>query len=313
MNQEPNNNVENIQTVVDNTQQINLDNTQTNIDSTQQVSLQQTQEVTVQPPTTTENTQAVQPAIQPTVTVDTPVETKVEVDTKPHDVPIPDESDKKDFVIKSKKETVAEETKKREAKIEEHVRQANENYKPNSKFTVVLLVVFLVFIILFTWFLPEIHNYITKWQSGELKPKEEAKITNGTLNCTFDKSSDTLDYSYVYDFQFSKNTLISYKKEITTKGDSTLDRDTLDKLKTDCSLMKNESENIDGITVSCDNQSNSITVIEKLDLSDYKNDSITAAFTEAGGDYPEYSYEQNMDDIEKTMKAAGFTCERKGK
>ena len=72
------------------------------------------------------NTQAEQPALQPTVDVPTPA--AVEGEAKPHEVAMP--SQKKDFIIKSKKETVAEETKLREAKIEEHIRKANENYKP---------------------------------------------------------------------------------------------------------------------------------------------------------------------------------------
>ena len=296
MNQEPNNNLENTQTISNNTQQINL---------------QQTQQLEVQSPTITENTVEIQPAITPTVDVSTPNDTTVEVDTRPHDIPIPEENEKKDFVIKSKKETVAEELKKREAKIEEHVKQANANYKPNSKVKNVLLVIFLIFIICFTIFLPDIHSFMAKLKSGQLKPVEEVKITDGTLSCSIEKSSDSLDYSHDYDFRFNNNRLESYVKTVTTKGDTTIDKDALDKLKAECNVMKNESNNIDGITVSCNSESNSIKVTEKVELANFKNDSITPTFTEAGGDYPNYSYEEDMDGIEKNMKAAGFTCERK--
>lgn len=296
MNQETNNNLENTQTIPENTQQINL---------------QQTQEIAVQPSTTNESVETVQPALTPTVDTTAPVDNKIEVDTKPHDIPIPDENDKKDFVIKSKKETVAEELKQREARIEEHVRQANANYKPNSKLKNALLIFFLIFIICFTIFLPDIHAFITKLKSGELKPKEEVKITDGTLYCTYKKSSEDLDYNYDYEFKFTNNRVQSYVRIFTTKGDTTVDKDTLDKLKADCNIMKNESDNINGITTSCKSESNSITVTEKIELDSYEYGSITSVYSEAGGNNPEFTYEQDMDDIEKNMKATGFTCERK--
>lgn len=296
MNQETNNNLENTQTIPENTQQINL---------------QQTQEIAVQTSTTNESVETVQPALTPTVDTTAPVDNKIEVDTKPHDIPIPDESDKKDFVIKSKKETVAEELKQREARIEEHVRQANANYKPNSKLKNALLIFFLIFIICFTIFLPDIHAFITKLKSGELKPKEEVKITDGTLYCTYKKSSEDLDYNYDYEFKFTNNRVQSYVRIVTTKGDTTVDKDTLDKLKADCNIMKNESDNINGITTSCKSESNSITVTEKIELDSYEYGSITSVYSEAGGNNPEFTYEQDMDDIEKNMKATGFTCERK--
>ena len=294
MNQEPNNNIENTQTVPNNT----INN-----------SIQQS---VVQP--TNSGVENVQPAIAPTVNVSAPIEvnTPIEVETKPHDVPIPDSTDKKDFVIKSKKETVEEETRLREARIEEHIKKANENYQPNSKFTVILLVFFLIFIIGFTWFLPQIHNFVVKLQKGDFKKQEEIKITNGTLNCIYEKSSDAFDYTYEYDFVFSKNLLNSYKKITTTKGDAAIDRDKLDLLKNDCNSLKDESSNIVGITVSCNNESNSVKVTENIELSNFKSDSITSSYTEAGGEYPEYSLEQDMDIIEKNMKASGYTCERIG-
>ena len=321
MNQEPNNNLENTQTGIDATQ------VQPVIDNTQPVQMPPVSEATEEldlPTTTTEApVQPTQPAIAPTVTVSTPIEeekieivdgqSNAEIGTKPHDVPIPDEnSDKKDFVIKSKKETVAEDVKQRQAKIEERVKKANENYKPNSKFTNVFVFIFLTFMIAFTFFLPEIREFVMKAQSGELEKKEEVKITDGRLLCTYNKSSEYLDYEYEYSFVFSKNRLETYDKSVTVKGDASLDKDTLDKMKSNCNEMKTESNKIAGITVSCSSDTNKSKTTEKIEPKDFETGSITPAYTEAGGEYPEYSFEQDIDDIEKNMKAAGFTCERVG-
>ena len=151
-----------------------------------------------------------------------------------------------------------------------------------------------------------------KVQSGELEEKEEVKITDGKLLCNYKKSSEYLDYEYEYTFVFSKNRLETYDKSVTVKGDASLDKDTLDKMKSNCNEMKTESNKIAGITVSCNSDTNKSKTTEKIEPKDFETGSITSAYTEAGGEYPEYNYEQDMDDIEKNMKAAGFTCERVG-
>ena len=317
MNQEPNNNLENTQTNLENTQ-VNVANTEPSSVPTQStVEMAPVSDVTEEldlptaAETSQENTETLQPAIEPTVNVSAPLEEqKIEVDTKPHDVPIPDESNKKDFVIKSKKETVAEDVKAREAKIEEHIKQANANYVPNSKFRNVLLVIFLVFIIAFTIFLPEIHNFIAKWQGGNLKDEEEVEITSGVLSCDFKKSSNNLDYEYIVDFRFSNKKLHSYVINTTITGDATLDMEALNTLKENCSVMSAESEKINGITVRCESKSNSIKEVESIELKNYKTDSITEAFTEAGGTFPDYTYQADITNIEKNMNAAGYNCDR---
>ena len=39
---------------------------------------------------------------------------------------------------------------------------------------------------------------------------------------------------------------------------------------------------------------------------EFDTEKLTSAFYEAGGIYPEYEYNQNMDDIEKNMNAVGY-------
>lgn len=321
MNPEQNNNIDNTQTNLENIQP-NIENTQTNIEiDNPQVGVEQTTQVVppvennidvppIQVTASTSSLDPLQPVVVPTESTGTSEGTKISDEEKKHSAQIPDESSKKDFVIKSKKETVAEETKMREAKIEEHVRKANENYVPNSKTKNILLVFFLVFIILFTVFLPDIRSFVIRLQSGSLKPEEEIKITKGVLKCTYKKSNDSLDYEYKYDFIFNKNLLKSYDLSLEVKGDASLDKEKLDKLKSDCKTMKNESEKIEGIEVSCDSKNNSSKYVLRFDLGQFKSESITPAYTEAGGEAPSYRLGQDMDDLEKNMYAAGYTCKR---
>ena len=298
----------------------NLENTSTNIENTVQENNNiEIMDVNTEPveieqeaikPTVSETIEPLKPEVSPNVEIEESSGNEIKVDNQLHDIPIPDEDSKKDFVIKSKKETVAEEVKLREKRIEEHIKQANENYKPNSKATNFFLIIFLIFIIVFTVFLPQIHNFVSRLQNGDFNKQEEVKIINGTLKCTYENSSSTLDYVYEYNFKFKKNLLISYDRSTTTKGDAALDEDSLNKLKDNCKIMKNESLNIDGIEVMCGIESNSVKTTEVFELKNIKTDSLTPAYIEAGGEMPEYDVERNMDDLEKNMKAAGFTCKR---
>ena len=327
MNQEPNTNLENTQTSIDNTN-VTADVTNVNTEVTTNVTsvVNEVNNVpiapsTVQPAveevnnesdnqTSSDASTEVQPALTPTVDTSAPEEVKIEVDTTPHDVPLPSDDSKKDFIIKSKKETVAEETKLREARIEEHVKKANENYKPNSKLKNFLLVFFFIFIIAFTIFLPDIHKFINSHIGKSNQLTEKEVITTGILSCSLDKSSDKFDFSYIYNFTFEDSKLLFYDKSITTKGDTTLDKEELDRLKENCNTMKDESDSIEGLTVKCTSESNSIKVQESVDLGSFTSDSLTHAYTEAGGEYPEYSLEQDISDIERNMKASGFSCDR---
>ena len=166
--------------------------------------------------------------------------------------------------------------------------------------------------IAFCIFLPQIREFVTKWESGKLNEVPEVKITNGVLECDYERSSEELEYKYHYKFKFSKNTLESYEKSTTVRGDASIDGDKLSTLKENCNAMRRAADEINGIEILCSAETNKVITTEKLELKDFNNESITPAYTEAGGEYPEYSFEQDMDEVEKNMKAAGFTCERSG-
>lgn len=215
---------------------------------------------------------------------------------------------KKEFVIKSKKETVEEERKIRDAKIDEKIKKANENYVPNSKFKNFGLVLFFVVLIGFVIFLPEIEALVAKYKSNN--NTNEEKITTGTLVCEFSKSSENLDFDYTMEFGFSNSKLksLSYTTEI--KGDAVNDADELSSYYNSCVMIEKSVKDYEGITITCKNENNKIFQNERFSYSSLDTEKISPIFAEAGGIYPEYKYEDDIDTIEKNMDMSGYKCER---
>ena len=158
-------------------------------------------------------------------------------------------------------------------------------------------------------FMPEISGYIAQVKY-EKTYATTPKIMTGTLKCELSRNSDKFDMNYVYKFSFDDNKFkkLSYVSE--TRGDANLDEVELEKLNNECLLLKNITESIDGIIVSCDYRTGTVTKSQALDYSKIKVEDAYTAYSEAGGVYPDYNYLEDMDNIEKNMKAAGYTCER---
>ena len=158
-------------------------------------------------------------------------------------------------------------------------------------------------------FMPEISNYIAQVKY-EKEYSVAPKIMSGVLKCELSRNSDKFDMNYVYKFNFDDNKFkkLSYTSE--TRGDANLDEAELEKLNNECLLLKEITESIDGIVVSCDYRTGSVTKSQALDYSKINVDDAYTAYSEAGGVYPDYNYLEDMDNIEKNMKAAGYTCER---
>ena len=56
-------------------------------------------------------------------------------------------------------------------------------------------------------------------------------------------------------------------------------------------------------------------MIDRLELltnryNEINEEVVTSAYVEAGGIYPDYSLNENIDQIERNMKNSGYECER---
>jgi uncharacterized lipoprotein YehR (DUF1307 family) len=183
-----------------------------------------------------------------------------------------------------------------------------KDYTPPSKLKVTLLIIFFIGLVAFIIFLPNISSMISNYKSGVSYQKEE-KVTTGELICSLSTNTKDLDKEYEVVFTFIDSKLTRDKFITTTRGDSTTEG-SLDELNEKCTNLKSESEGIDGFSIRCDYTDNKLIETQSFNLETIDTEKLDAAFTEAGGMLPSYQFNQDIDGIEKNMKASGYTCER---
>lgn len=190
-------------------------------------------------------------------------------------------------------------------------REENEKYeaKPVSKFKYALMIIFFIFMFALVFFLPDITNYINI--KKDLKAQENAPaITTGLLTCRLDRTTDIFNISYTAQFSFTDSKLNKLSYVTSTEGDAIVDSDQLDSLLSKCKLLQNEVDSLAGVKVSCNQSEGTVVETQDFTYSLINKESINSAYIEAGGVYPEFENEQNIDVIEKNMSASGYKCER---
>ncbi len=190
------------------------------------------------------------------------------------------------------------------------MKEVEINYTPPSKFKVFLLITFFVVLIAFVIFLPEINSFMESY-----KAKKEAGppqvITTGQLVCTNSRSTNNLDISYEYIFHFTDSKLNSLNFTTTTRGDASLDVTTLDEEQAKCDLLRRDTELLKGINIACEYKQGQQETIQNFTFAEIDLEELDAAYSEAGGVLPEFENEENIDNIEKNMNAANYTCDRR--
>ncbi len=190
-------------------------------------------------------------------------------------------------------------------------REENEKYeaKPVSKFKYVSMIIFFIFMFALVFFLPDITNYINI--KKDLKAQENAPaITTGLLTCRLDRTTDIFNISYTAQFSFTDSKLNKLSYVTSTEGDAIVDSDQLESLLNKCKLLQNEVGSLAGVKVSCNQSEGTVVETQDFTYSLINKESINSAYIEAGGVYPEFENEQNIDVIEKNMSASGYKCER---
>ena len=193
--------------------------------------------------------------------------------------------------------------------VNENLKKVEINYTPPSKFKIVVLVLFFIALLGFIIFLPDITSLINKYRSGVGGEKEEI-ITTGRLECSLSTNTANLDKNYDAMFRFTDSKLEKTEFVYTTRGDVTLDEETLDKLANTCKQLKENVKGMQGVTIQCNYSDGKLEEIQTFDLSVIDVEKLGSAFTEAGGTNPTYQYGQDIDKIESNMKASNYTCKR---
>ena len=212
---------------------------------------------------------------------------------------------------KAEEDALAQKQAAQQAKIAEKdaKKKEKEEKKANSNFKYYMTFIFLFGLILMVLFLPNIREFV----SGYFREKEvqgEPVLTTGVLSCTMNTNDDRFDYYYEADFNFRDSQMYRLTFTTTIKGDRNLDALELSEMKSSCQLLENQVQNLDGIRVSCSLRDGVYENEQILDYQTLQSELVTTAYLEAGGTYPNYEYQQSIDEIERQMNASNYTCER---
>lgn len=197
------------------------------------------------------------------------------------------------------------------AMVNENLRKVEiKDNKSPGKFKIFLLFVFFALLIAFIIFLPEISSFIKNYN----KPKEnpvvkEDVITSGKLVCNLKANTSDLDKEYEFVFSFNENKLMKTKYTVNTKGDSTTEA-SLDELAGKCNTLKEYTASLEGVSIKCDYTVGNLIESQSFDLGIIDKEKLSAAYTEAGGMLTTYNLDEDINEVEKNMKASGYTCER---
>ncbi len=194
--------------------------------------------------------------------------------------------------------------------VNEKLKEVSVNYTPPSKAKTFGMVFMFILIIAFVIFLPDITTMVNKYKASKLENFEEV-ITTGKLECSLKTNTSNLDIDYFKVFKYTDNKLESADYTTTTKGDIELDAETLNEINDKCQLLKDYTSKVDGISVKCNFSKNKLEEKQSYDFSKFSKEEVETAFTEVGGTYPDYNVGDSIDNIEKNMNAAGYTCIRK--
>lgn len=199
--------------------------------------------------------------------------------------------------------------KKREEALKE-----KENYQPApvSMLKRIMSIVFIIVLFLIVMFLPQINSYVLNIMNSKNNKADTTDITSGTLRCTLDRIDDKYNISYSYDFSFTDSKLKKLSYVEATVGDALVDADDLNTKLDNCNNLKSLTNSLAGIRVICSLSNGTLTREQIFSYEDIDVSTVSSAYVEAGGEYPgEFQNDSNIDTIEKNMKTAGYSCERK--
>ena len=185
--------------------------------------------------------------------------------------------------------------------------QKKEKEEGPSTFKRIMAIILFLGFFAMVYFLPEISNMITKYQESK-KPKEV--ITDGVSTCKLSRTSENLDINTIAKFSIINSKLYKLEYITTTIGDKIEDEEELKKLNNSCETLKLAAGELNGVTISCSLNNGTNTTKQKLDFEKVNADEVSTAYLEAGGVYPEFKKNDNIDKIESKMRASGYECTR---
>ncbi len=193
------------------------------------------------------------------------------------------------------------------SKMDEKPKKEVKEYveKPHAGARRFLGFFFLIILIAFAFFLPNISDMVTQYKTN----KDNENITSGQLRCSMTNNNDNLSVNYEQNFKFSDNKIISYNYKEENKG-SKEDSKELAKIDDNCRLLDQNCSTLDGVSVTCEASSTSVIVTQNIDLDKVKIDSLISAYTESGGQYPNFEFGEDVDQVQSEVQKVGYKCEK---
>lgn len=181
----------------------------------------------------------------------------------------------------------------------------NDNKGP-STFAKIMTFLLFGFFFALVYYLPEVTDYITLQQSL----RNQAEIVNGKLICTNTKDSDTLDIKIEATFEFTDKQISKLTHITTSIGDKYQDKDELNLLRNECSQLKNETSEYEGIQIICSNKNGINETKQILNYEMIKTEELKSSYAEAGGIYIDFAYRDKIDKVKSKMETSGYKCEK---
>ncbi len=192
-----------------------------------------------------------------------------------------------------------------EEKQEQPAYVGDEKGGPSKLKTFFAIILFLFFFA-FVYFLPEITDYINLKKSE----KNQTEITTGTLSCTQNKNTKTLDVNLTAVFTFVNNEITGLTYTQTSTGDKIADKEELEGLKQACVKLKEHIVGVEGISVVCGLNNGTNTTKQIIEYEKVDSDKVSTAYVEAGGIYPEFKKNEKISEVENKMASSSYKCEK---
>lgn len=193
-------------------------------------------------------------------------------------------------------------------KVEDNTDKPEENNKGGGTLQNIFLFLLFGGLLAFIIYIDDITVYLETRKANKNQVIE--KITTGTLACESERSSDDMDYNYIARFEFRDNKLKRLNYSMEVRGDVNLDEEKLTELNKECLLVKEYASKLNGIDITCSLENGLLKEKQVFTYDSVNREEAMSAFIEAGGVYPEYRKDQNIDEIEREMNAAAYSCKR---
>lgn len=173
----------------------------------------------------------------------------------------------------------------------------------------IFLVLLMIFLFAFVYFLPDITKYITNYMNEKSGVNE---LKSGKMICTYENTTDNINYKYEATFNYEKNRLKSSTMVTTNRlADTATDTSILTERENACEALQTVlQENNIGMTASCSVSAAVQVTTQTIDYEKLNMNFITSNIAEFEGFYPEYELNESVTVIEHDLENNGYACSR---